>query len=296
MPYFATENKKGTQIVSITDYESKSILYTNNNVQNLQGVKLKIPRTSIYKISVTTNHLFDRQCKFILKCVPDSEAPASFSRNVAWMTKQDTSFLISYTDKKTNASFEAVALQTPINHYLNGGLNATFSTGKSRITFPITLPANTVEWYYTFAATRNKANVQATKDQMKLFSTLSKMLAGGGPLSIALNMLGQPPGADYCDVYLLPTEYFQAFERKEEQKWKYIAEGTRLNVMSGVVKVNSCCNQGTYFLGFKNPSPSYGLEIMIEVVAIVEKATMERVQVKTPLTVKTIKVPVFTTN
>lgn len=292
---FFTENKKGTQIVEVTDYESKAVLYSNNSIQNLQGLKLKVPRTSIYKISVTTNHLFDRQCRFVLKCIPDSEAPSGFSRNVAWKTKQDTSFLISYTDKKINTGYEAVSLQTPINHFLNGGLNATFSTGRSRLTFPITLPPNTVEWYYSFAATRNRANVQATRDQMKLLSTLSKML-GGGVLSIGVDMLAQPPGADYCDVYLLPAEHFQAFERKEDTKWRYITEGTRPNVMYGNVKVSNCCKQGTFYIGLKNPSNSYGVEVVIEVVAIVEKATIEKVQVKTPVTVKTTKVPVFATN
>jgi len=73
-----------------------------------------------------------------------------------------------------------------------------FQGGTSRITFPVTLPPNTVEWYYTFAATRNQQEVQDTKSNMKLFKELSDMVDHTGLLSIAVTALTQPPGADYC--------------------------------------------------------------------------------------------------
>jgi hypothetical protein len=65
--------------------------------------------------------------------------------------------------------------------------------------------------------------------------------------------------------------------------------------MSGIVQVQKCCTTNNFYLGIKNPNSTYGIAVMIEIVAIVEKAEYEIVQVRKPITVKKKMVPVFGT-
>ena len=288
-----TENKKGTQAIEITDFESKAVVYSNSGFQALNNIRIKVPRKAVYKFEFATNHIFDRQIKVTIKRVPVSDASKNFNSIVTWKTVTDTTFAITQEQLKVNSTFETVTLQSPINQYVNGGRNAMFLGGKSRIICQVNLPPNTVEWYYTFAATRNKNEVSNTKAGMRLFSEVAGIVDRTGLLSLSINALTQPPGSDYCDVYLLKSEHFQAFLEKEDTKWGYIPEGTRENFKSGVVQVKSCCTNKTYYLGFKNPDAGVGVNIMYEIVAVLEKPEYEIVQVKKPVSITTKKIPVY---
>ncbi|WP_315815561.1 hypothetical protein [Paraflavitalea speifideaquila] len=247
----ATENKKGTQGIEVTEFESKSVVYSNHQFKTLDGIRIKVPKTSVYKFEFGTNHVFDRQAKVTIKRIPASDVTKSFNCNVTWETINDTTFTVVEEKKKLSSSYEALTLQTPIDQYVNSGRNALLQGGKSRIICPITLPENTVEWYYTFATSRSKNDVASTKASMKLFSELAGLLDRTGILSLGVNALTQPPGADYCDVYLLKPEHFQAFLNKDDGKWGYIAEGTKENLKLGIVRIKNCCTNNTYYLGFK---------------------------------------------
>jgi hypothetical protein len=181
-------------------------------------------------------------------------------------------------------------LHAPVNQFVNSRSNFG---GKTRVGFPVTLPQNTVEWYYTFAATRNEKDIQATKSTMRLFGELSSFLDRTGILSIAFNALSKPPGANYCHVYLLRQDQHESFLAKDDMNFKALPEGTRENLMSGVIKVKNCCNTGSYYIGFRNNDFDDGVHVMIEVVAIVEKEIFETVQVRKPLQVETKTVPVI---
>jgi hypothetical protein len=54
---FTTENKKGTQSVEVTEFESKSVVYSNNGFQTLEGIRIKVPKTAVYKFEFATNHI-----------------------------------------------------------------------------------------------------------------------------------------------------------------------------------------------------------------------------------------------
>src|SRR6187402_2673949 len=55
---FATENKKGTQAVEISEWESKSVVYSNRQFQTLDGIRIKVPKTAVYKFEFGTNFVF----------------------------------------------------------------------------------------------------------------------------------------------------------------------------------------------------------------------------------------------
>jgi hypothetical protein len=290
---FTTDNKKGSQIIEVMEYGSNSIVYSNNQFQTLDGVRIKVTKSNVYKFEFATNHMFDRQCKVSLKRIPAADSTKNFNCNVAWRTIYDTTFTVVEEKRKVSSKYEPVTLQAPIDMFVNSGSNATLLGGKSRIDIPIMLPENTISWYYSFAATRNKNAVQATKSTMKLFSGLTRVIDQTGSLAFGINALTQPPGADYCDIYLLDAANRASFLNKEDGKWRYASEGSRSNLMSGIVQVRNCCTSNNFFLGIKNPNSTYGIAVMVEVVAIVEKAEYETVQVKKPTAVNKKMVPVF---
>jgi hypothetical protein len=69
---------------------------------------------------------------------------------------------------------------------------------------------------------------------------------------VAVETLTQPPGADYCDIFLLTPESFTAFQTKADDQWRHYPEGSRINFKAGNVKVNSL-NTGQFYIGIKNP-------------------------------------------
>jgi hypothetical protein len=290
---FSMENKKGTNQIEISEYESKSVVYSNKEFQTLDGIKIKVPKTAVYKFEFATNHMFDRSCKIVIKRVPSTDVTKNFNCNVIWQTVNDTTFTTEEQKTKMSSTYETVSLQSPIGQHLNGGLNSAFVDGKSRTTFPITLPENTVEWYYTFAATRNKQSVEATRSEMHLLANLTKLIDASGMLAFGVEAISTPPGSDYCDVFIMDSKYKIYFENKSDNAWTPVPEGSRENLMSGTVRMRNCCKNGTYLIGFRNPSHSFGIDVLIEVVAVVEKATYETHQVKKPLSIVTKKVPVF---
>jgi hypothetical protein len=252
---FSMSNKNGTNAMVVSTYPGGAVKYSNNAFASLSGLKIKVTERSIYRFSLATNATLDRNGKLTIKRIPASAATADFDPTVTY---------------KTN--YVAKTIQSPQEFYVNSGSNAIFKGGKSRVTFPITFPPNTVEWYFSFAAYRDETQVASTKKNINLTGQLAKLLAGGisgGVLSIGISQLTAPPGADYCDIVMLDRNNFSLFEAKEQ--YRYLTQGTRENFKAGVVQVK-CCMDDTYYLGLRNPDGYYGIGVVVEVVAIVAES------------------------
>jgi hypothetical protein len=50
--------------------------------------------------------------------------------------------------------------------------------------------------------------------------------------------------------------------------WKIPNMGKTENFKEGNVKV-TCCSSGSYYLGIRNPDSTYGINVLVEVVALV---------------------------
>lgn len=147
--------------------------------------------------------------------------------------------------------------------HLNGGLRAS-TGGDSREVVPIDLPKNTVEWYYSFSTS---AAGSGTKN-LKLALQLGTLLADpSGISSKIVDNIQVPSGTSKADVFLFDGKNRVPFLNKE--LFYYIGEGTTENTKHGVVKIDDVTN-GKYYIGFRNPSTLNGLNISIEVVAIVQ--------------------------
>jgi len=224
----------------------------------LKDVRIKVEQRSIFAFVLGTNHAFDRNCFLKIQRKPASQESAAFNSTVS--------------KKKV---YTPVSIQEVQDFFINGGLNATLSTGKSRVIVPVSLPKNTVEWYYRFSSSRRKEDIEHVKANFKLFSEIATVTLGLTGVSAVItegifSSLAQPPGADFCDIYLLPSEYSSAFEAKLDNQWKHYQDGSRQNFKSGNVRV-TCCNTGHLYLGIKNPAATIGINVSIEVVAITVK-------------------------
>ncbi len=163
---------------------------------------------------------------------------------------------------------KVVQVMTPQTFYLNGGARASMG-GKSRTWFNISLPQNTVEWYYSFSTTKGESSTAT----IGLLSQLTKLYDPTGMTAIATNAIFTPTGAGVCDIYLMNRKNADAFLEKVDNwggSFSYQVSGSRQNYKNGTVQVRDITS-GNWCLGFKNPSSTEGLSITFEVVAIVEE-------------------------
>jgi tetratricopeptide (TPR) repeat protein len=155
------------------------------------------------------------------------------------------------------------------NVYLNGGARSSVG-GKSRIAIKVDLPPNTVSWYYEFTTQPGEGGTA----MLNLALQLSSLVADPSGITKAVaSQIDVPPGSASADVYLLDQNNVDLFIQKVDQNggsYTYNREGTALNTRQGVIEIDDI-RAGTRYLGIKNPSTWAGLNVFIEVVAIVQE-------------------------
>ncbi|MEQ8926075.1 MAG: hypothetical protein RLO81_09705 [Fulvivirga sp.] len=243
-------NDKGTNQLQVFTYPEQKIIFTKDNFQDLKNTRFNVGSRGIYGISFSTNHAFDRNVSLKISRIPASEETIEFNCEV-----------------ELEDVYTPYVIQQPQNFYLNGGSKATFGDGKSRTYLPINLPEGTVKWYYEFTAERSDVENDNTKNMLTLASDLSRLVDQTGALSFGIDQLSQPPGSDYCDIYLIDHSNLNPFLTK--QPFTYYTVASRENFKSGIMEVDFQPNEQIY-LGIKNPSTFYGINVGIEVVAIVK--------------------------
>lgn len=167
-----------------------------------------------------------------------------------------------------NPGRELVQVMSQQSFVLNGGLKASFD-GKSRTYYPIKLPENTVEWYYSFTTT----SIGGNQNNLELLTQLSNLIDPSGITSIAVTSILTPTGIAACDIYLMDRNNVALFMEKVDQNdgsYRYYESGSRQNFNDGTVQVRDVI-QNDIYLGFKNPSTLEGIQVAVEVVAVVEQ-------------------------
>ncbi len=167
---------------------------------------------------------------------------------------------------KTERTTKIIVEQRSI--YLSGGARASVG-GKSRVVIPFDLPKNTVEWFYSFSTSDGTSGTK----NLNLALQLSTLLVDQtGTTASLMNQVKVPSGSSSIDIYLLNSENQTAFEEKWDNNggnFYFISEGTVKNTKQAVVKVDDI-KSGRWYLGLKNPSSLDGVNIFVEITAIVE--------------------------
>lgn len=248
---FDLVNNNGKCAVSIFSYPNNNVKYSNSDFQNLKQIKIKVVERGIYGFTFTTTNLLNRTGQIVIKRKPESKATKEFNTEVVLEQILTPNLVIKSQE-----------------FFVNGGVNSSVRDGKSRVTLPITLPPNTVKWFYRYVAYREKENISSITETMDLFGELTKILDETGLITFGIEALTQPPGADYGDIYLIDRANMSPF--LEKKNYQYYPQGTRENYKSGNVEID-CCIAGEWYLGLKNPSDFFGINISVEVVAIISQ-------------------------
>jgi hypothetical protein len=172
-----------------------------------------------------------------------------------------SSFSFSQASKPV---YKVVPVITSHSFYLKGGSKALVGNS-SRQVLPIEIPANTVEWYYTITTTSDRKQTLKTD----LTDQLDKLLIPEHGIDAKSSSgLTVPGGSGLCDVYVMtnPNEVNKYVNKKPAAS--FLMDDSRQNYISGVVPVKDFL-YGSCFLVLRNPSSYRGLNVTVEVTAIV---------------------------
>lgn len=252
---FDLQNNNGKCSIAVFTYPGLNVVYSKSDVRQLKDVKIDVAERGIYGFQLTTSAVLDRTGHLEISRLPNNNSTKDFNTEVL-----------------------LVDVQTPVtvtetqSFYINSGSNALFKGGNSRVILPIRLPPGTVKWYYRFSASRDENIVNQVENTTTLFSELSVIIDQSGLLAGGIQFLSNPPGADYCEIYLLDGSNTQAFLNKSD--FKHYPQAGRLNFTHGNVEVDFILPEEMY-LGFKNPDNRHGIHIVVEVVAILGKQELK---------------------
>lgn len=285
---FSEEKGKGLKNIEVLEYPNTS-KFKDFDVKQLTDKRIQVNNTGIYKFIFSNPGVMGKVCSIKIQRIPSHDSTVNFNSTIKWKTVTDTTWKTKKETYLDTVKYIPVQLHQVQEFWVNSGSNATFKGGKSRVVLSVSLPQNTVEWYYQFTASRNDSDVARTKKSFNLMSDLTKLIDKTGLLNFGIDALTQPPGSDYCDIYLMTPVEAVSFEYKNA--FSSFPMGTRENYKSGIVKINaSNLVSGTWKIGIKNPDAWYGVAVAIEVVAIVKKKIYAERELKIP-SVKSWKEP-----
>lgn len=175
--------------------------------------------------------------------------------------------VFSQQNRLYDTTFSVVTLSPPQSFYLDSRIVSQIN-GRSRVTIPIQLPQGTVHWYYSFAAMEAK---NEPFEWVGLAAQLTKLVDRTGISAAVINRVVKPTGTAACDIYVLDTEGGSAFEKKDDEKWSYDKNISRQNMTGGVVE--SYIIKPNILVGLSNPSLKSGINVRIEITAVVGKLT-----------------------
>jgi tetratricopeptide (TPR) repeat protein len=169
----------------------------------------------------------------------------------------------------TAQTYDAFTLIEKRAYYLNGGARASLG-GKSRVTIKIDLPKNTKKWYYSFSTTPGEDGTKL----LNLGVQIGAALSTGGLTALAAKSFEIPPGSGSADIIVLPPEFNNAFLNKDDNNWRFYSDISLQNSRQAVQTVEN--NYGnSFYIGLRNPSSLSGINIVIEVVAVIEEINNE---------------------
>lgn len=260
---FTEEQGKELKEIQIVDYHSNSPYFGDFKATKVENKVIQISKKSILKFRFINTSLSGRICKIKIQRIPASEATKNFNTNIVTKETRDTSYYTVKEKYLVSKEYKPVELIGVTESWVNSQTNLT---GITRVHFSFTVPKNSVEVYYSFAASRNKEQLSSSNLKSNLFGQLTKLVEPTGTLNIALNLLTSPPGSDYCDVRLMDTENARIFTSGSNE-YRYFPDYSRLNLTSGVVKFNNFQGKNMS-LCVENKDLTQGIQVIVQVTSI----------------------------
>jgi hypothetical protein len=282
---FKEQKGKGVKLFEFKEYEADVIFSKFKPTDFTEEVEIK--KKGFYQV-IIENQLGSRICD--LKVKRKNVSGSGLSTTVNWVEEQDTIWKTRTERYLDTTIYTPVQVHDKQEFYIN---SATNIGGQTRTVLPVNLPANTVEWIYTFGCYREQSEINRVVDRMDLLGELTKILASplvGGIAGITADMISKPSGGNQCDIFVLDHTNMGLFRSKSN--FTYLAEGTRENFKSGNVLMKNLNYSGLY-LGIRNEDMMHGIHIAIEVVAITKQDVYKMREVKS-FTLSKRKAPRYT--
>jgi hypothetical protein len=157
--------------------------------------------------------------------------------------------------------FMVIPLLSQQSFYLKSNVSANDKS--SHEVLQVNLPANTVEWFYTITTKSGHGEFSNNDLTGQLVKLVDPDLGIPNNGSILV-----PAGTGTCDVYLMtnPLELHKYVNRRHAAS--FLMNDSREHFVSGAVSVKDFLD-GSCYLIVRNPSASHGINVNIEVTAIV---------------------------
>ncbi len=281
---FSEQKGKGIKSFEFKSYNSEIIFSKFKPIRFTEEIEIK--KKGFYQINIE-NQMGARICD--LKVQRKNVSMSGLSTKVKWLEVQDTLWSSKNERYLDTTIYTPVQVQDKQSFYIN---SATNLGGQTRVTFPVNLPENTIEWFYTYGCSRKKSEIETVEKRMNLLGELSEILSTsltGGIASLTASLISKPPGGNQCDVYVLDATNASYFRAKSQ--FTYFTEGTRENFKSGVVLMKNL-NYSGLSIGIRNSDMMHGVHVAIEVVAITKKKVYKTREVRS-FTITRKKVPQF---
>ncbi|HZZ74593.1 MAG TPA: hypothetical protein VFE04_01625 [Puia sp.] len=164
--------------------------------------------------------------------------------------------------QEARQDFMAVPIISQQSFYLKAASPGSKGSGSNQV-LQINLPANTVEWYYT--VTTKPGHGQFPNND--LTGQLVKLVDPRRGISSKASV-HVPAGTSVVDVYLMTnTQEVHKYVNKRPAD-SFLMNDSREHYVSGAIAVKDYLD-GSCFLVVLNPGPSNGVNVNIEVTAIV---------------------------
>jgi hypothetical protein len=145
---------KEVKEIELSEYPktSKFMEYRTTKITNKT---LIINNTGVFVLKFKNSALSKRVCRIKIQRIPQSIDTRNFNTNVYWRTETNTTYADQVERYLVSKQYVPKKVVSLTEFYINSGSNSTFKGGKSRVTFPVLLPPNTVQWYYEFSTYRD---------------------------------------------------------------------------------------------------------------------------------------------
>lgn len=133
--------------------------------------------------------------------------------------------------------------------------------------FPIEIPKNNLEWYYSFTTSALKSSPKS----LNLSGQIQQLLNNGKvEISTVINDLKVSPGLEKIDIYLMSEMEKNNF--LDNAQFNYYIRGSLVNSSQGILKIPNNLS-GLYFIGIRNQNNESGVCVSFEASSIIEKET-----------------------
>lgn len=185
-----------------------------------------------------------------------------------------TLFILNDVNGQTKKkSLKVVSIYKDRKFYLNGGLRASMG-GQSRTDIKIDLPPKTIQWYYSFTTSPGESGT----NNLNLGIQLASLITTGAGFSTVVSKVKIPNGSNAIDAFVFDEKNIQLFMAKVDNsggRFIPFSDGQAKNTKQATCDIDEVTT-GSVYLGFKNPSAMDGINVVLDVVAIIDENAIEQ--------------------